>query len=57
MKYLAPLVILVCVPFLMASNSKIPQTVSHLSSTMEHSSNDIIKAFQQNQDNAFPDNS
>jgi hypothetical protein len=56
MKLLAPFVILVCLPFLMANSSKVPQTVSHLSSTVQNSSTAIIQALQQNQDNAFPNN-
>lgn len=54
MKILAPLLVMVCVPFLMANNSKIPETVSHFSSTVQTSSDAIINALQQNQDNAFP---
>ncbi|HEV2613805.1 MAG TPA: hypothetical protein VGV92_03750 [Gammaproteobacteria bacterium] len=56
MKLLIPLAVLVCMPFLMANSSKIPETVSHLSATMQTSSDQIIQALQQNQENAFPNN-
>lgn len=55
MKLLIPLAVLVCMPFLMANSSKIPETVSHLSATMQSSSDAIINALQQNPGNDTSD--